>query len=53
VVDDESDKSDDVLPELVGDRLPVLVVQIDGVHQLAVDVELELVVCAVADTHRL
>ena len=41
-----------VLPEVVADRGAVLVVEVDGVHQLAVDVELELLHRAVADAHR-
>ena len=41
-----------VEPGVVGDRRGVLVVDVDRVHQLAVDVELELVDGAVADPHR-
>ncbi len=40
-------------PKLVGDRLSVLVEQVDRVQQLAVYVEPELIVCAVADADRL
>ena len=40
-------------PAVVRDRPAVLVEQVDGVHQLAVDVELELVVGAVSDAYRL
>jgi hypothetical protein len=43
------DDPDDVLPGLVGDGRPVLVVEVDGVDQLAVDVELELMSGPVAD----
>ena len=35
-----------------GDEQPVLVAQVDGVHQLAVDVELQLGRSPVADPHR-
>jgi hypothetical protein len=42
----------EVLPEIVRDRRAVLVIEVDGVHELAVDVELELVVGAVPDAHR-
>src|SRR5205823_12895854 len=46
------DDLSELLPGLVGDGLAVLVVQVDGIDQLAVDVELELVGRAVADAHR-
>ena len=39
-------------PGVVGDRLAVLVVEVDGVDQLAVDVELKLRGGAVSDPHR-
>src|SRR5438105_9931642 len=39
-------------PRVVCHRRTVLVVQIDRVHQFAVDVELELLASAVADAHR-
>jgi hypothetical protein len=52
VVTDPVDEANQVRPQLIGDGLPVLVVEVDGVHQLAVDVELELVVGAVADPDR-
>src|SRR5262249_26497135 len=39
-------------PAVVADRLDVLVVEVDGVHQLAIDVDLELTVRPVADPHR-
>src|SRR5581483_455916 len=40
-----------VLPEVVRDR-SVMIVNVDGVHQFPIDVELALLVRAVADTHR-
>ena len=39
-------------PAVVADGRDVLVVQVDRVHQLAVDVQLELPVGGVADPHR-
>ena len=39
-------------PQVVGDGGAVLVVEVDGVHELAVDVELQLVVGAVAEPDR-
>ena len=52
VVADPVDHAADPQPRVVADRLAVLVEQIDRVQQLAVDVELQLVVGAVADPHR-
>src|SRR3989454_3520136 len=49
---DPVDQPDDVRPGVVPDGRAVLVVQVDGVHQLAVDVELEVVEGGVADTDR-
>ena len=49
---DPVDQPDEVRARVVGDRLAVLVVEVDRVHQLAVDVELELVYGGVADAHR-
>ena len=46
------DQPDDVHPRVVRDRRAVLVVQVHRVHQLAVDVELEVRVGGVADAHR-
>ena len=48
VVRDPVDDAGELLPGVVVDRLAVLVEEVDGVHQLAVDVELELP-AAVAD----
>ena len=39
----------EALPQIVGDRRAVLVVKVHGIHQLAVDVRLELLVGRVAD----
>src|SRR6516165_4173952 len=39
-------------PQVVRYRRPVLVVEISGVEKFAVDVELQLVICAVADAYR-
>src|SRR5262249_24264941 len=39
-------------PQVVRDRRTVLVVEISGVEKFAVDVELQLVICAVADAYR-
>src|SRR6516162_1762513 len=39
-------------PRVVRHRRTILVIQIDRVHQFAVDVELELLASAVADAHR-
>ena len=52
VLADPVDDPGEVLPGVVVDRGAVLVVEVDGVDQLAVDVELELVGGAVADPHR-
>jgi hypothetical protein len=46
-----SDQVADMLPSLVADRVAVLVEEIDGVHQLAEDVELDLLVSAIADAN--
>ena len=40
-------------PAFVGDRITVLVDQIHRVHQLAEDIQLDLVISAVTDAHRL
>src|SRR5262245_6223925 len=42
----------DPLPEIVAGRLRVLVVEVEGIDELAVDIELELTVGGVADAHR-
>src|SRR5439155_10795049 len=41
-----------MLPSVVADRLGIFIVQVDSVHQLAVDVELKLLMSGVADAHR-
>src|SRR5215469_1869896 len=46
------DQTQDVRPAVVPDRRTVLVVQVDRVHQLAVDIELEVVESRVPDTDR-
>ena len=38
-------------PQIISDRLTVFVVQIDRIHQLAVDVELQLAICLVANAY--
>src|SRR6266568_8281281 len=50
---DELDEPHEVAPQVVGDGLRELVVEVDRVHELAVDVELELIVGGVPDAHRL
>src|SRR5829696_2737647 len=52
VVADPVDQPAQVSPQLVPDGVAVLVVEIDRVHQLAVDVQLQLVVGTVADPDR-
>ncbi len=52
VIADPVDELAQMGPQVVGDRGPVLVEQVDRVHELAVDVELELVVGAVTDPDR-
>jgi hypothetical protein len=42
----------EVLPRVVRERRAVLVVEVDGVDQLAIDVKLELAGGGVADPHR-
>ncbi|MCY1185102.1 hypothetical protein D9M73_258530 [compost metagenome] len=42
-----------VFPALMGDGFAVLVDQVNRVHQLAKDVELDLFIRLVADAHRL
>src|SRR5262249_24781473 len=49
VLADPLDEARELAPGLVVYRLAVLVVEVDGVHQLAVDVELELLRGAVPD----
>ena len=51
VVAHSVDQPAEMPPEVVRDGGAVLVVEADCVHQLAVDIELELVVRAVADPH--
>ena len=51
VLADVVDEPGDVLPAVVVDGPAVLVEEVDGIHQLAVDVELELVGRGVADAH--
>src|SRR4029453_448169 len=46
------DEPDDVLPRVVSDRRAILVIQVHGVHELAVDVELEMGAGVVADANR-
>ena len=45
------DQPDQVHPRVVPDRRSILVIQVDRVHQLAVDVELEMGVSGIADAH--
>jgi hypothetical protein len=52
VTTDPIDQASQGLPEFRGDGVAVLVVEIDRVHQLAVDVELELGPCGIPDAHR-
>jgi len=52
VVADPVDEATQRYPQVVGDGSAVLVVQIDGVDQLAVNVELELAHGVVADSDR-
>ncbi|KPY88197.1 hypothetical protein ALO94_200379 [Pseudomonas syringae pv. spinaceae] len=47
------DLAHNVLPAVMGDRVAVLVGQVHGVHQFAVDIQLNLLVRLVADPHRL
>ena len=53
VVDQPVHHPADRLPEVVGDAVGVLVEEVDRVHHLAVDVQLELVGRGVADADRL
>src|SRR5215216_5831417 len=52
VIADPVDQSPQASPQLIPDGVSILVVEVDGVHQLAVDVELQLVVGAVPDPDR-
>src|SRR5215212_1661157 len=52
VVADPVDQPAQVGPQLVPDGVTVLVVEVDSVHQLTVDVQLQLVVGTVADPDR-
>ena len=52
VVADPVHQPAEVFPSVVAEGRAVLVEQVDGVHQLAVDVELQLAVGGVADPHR-
>lgn len=52
VLGDPIEQAPQVHPEVVRDRLTVLVIEVDRVQQLPVDVELELVVRPVPDPHR-
>src|SRR5919198_5700558 len=47
VMADPVDQPSEVRPELRRDRTSVLIVQIDRIHQLAVDVQLQLIVSAI------
>src|SRR5215208_5968313 len=49
VVADPVDQGPKVGPQFVGDGGAVLVIEVDGIHQLAVDIELQLVVGAVSE----
>ncbi|MBA7592154.1 hypothetical protein ES708_34331 [subsurface metagenome] len=40
------------MPQIERNRFPVFIVEIDGIHQLSVDIELKLIIGAVADTDR-
>ena len=46
---DKLDEARELHPEIAGDRRSAFVVKIDGVHELAVDIELELAGGAIAD----
>ena len=52
VVDQPLEVAGELHPAVVVDGQPVLVAEVDGVHQLAVDVELQLGRRPVADPHR-
>src|SRR3989442_14445233 len=41
-----------ILPQVIGDSI-VAVVDIDSVHQFAIDIKLVLSICTVSNTHRL
>jgi hypothetical protein len=53
VVADPVDEAVQFDPQIVRDGHPVFVVEVDGVHQLAVDVQLQLVMGTFADPDRL
>src|SRR4051812_4017810 len=51
VVANPVDETTKIDPGVVADGRAVLVEQVRGIHELAINIELQLIVSAVADTH--